>query len=192
MFRSILALSLVLALPVVAAAAASPSSHASIEEFARAIGMKRGGWHTSMKVTSIEVDLPPGTDPALLEPVKAAMPLKVGSVQEQHECVGPDAGEPSLPGILLGQGCSHSGMESGDGRWAVSSMCSNMPGGGTAATSARGTFAPEVVTGVQELEMSLQGLVVRLKGDTVSRYTGKQCRPREPIVQVTVTPPKKD
>lgn len=190
MSRSILAHSLALAVPI--AAAAAPSPKASVEEFARAIGMKAGGWHTTIKVTSLEVDLPPGTDPALLEPVKAAMPLKVGSVQEQHECVDPSAEGPSLPGILLGRECSFSGMESGDGRWAITSTCPNMPGGGKASASARGTYAPDLVTGVQELELSLGGLVAHVKGDIVSRHTGGQCRPPAPPVAVTVTPPKKD
>lgn len=191
MSRPALMLSLALLVPL-AAAAAAPRPFTSIEEFARAIGMKPGGWHTSFKVTSVEVDLPPGTDPALLEPVKAAMPLKAGSVQEQHECAGPIGQSPSLPGILISKECSFSRMESGDGRWAITSTCPNMPGGGTASASARGTYAPELVTGVQELELSLGGLVVHVKGDIVSRYTGSQCRPPAPPVSVTVTLPKKD
>lgn len=186
-----LALAIPLALLVPLAAAAAPRPFASVEEFARAIAMKPGGWHTSVKVTSIEVELPPGTDPALLEKVKEAMPLKVGSVQEQHECVGPASRGLSLPGILLSTECSFSGMESGDGRWAIKSNCP-MPGGGSAVTSARGTYASATVTGAQEADMSLGGLVAHIKADSVSRFTGPQCRPPAPPVSVSVTPPKKD
>lgn len=190
MSRPVLALWLAFFVPFVAAAAEAPRAFATVEEFARAIGMKPGGWHTKFTVTSIEVELPPGTDPALLEPVKAAMPLKVGSVQEQHECAGPAQGV-SLPGILLSRDCSFSRMESGDGRWAIRSTCP-MPGGGMASASAHGTHDPESVTGAQVLEVSLGGLVAHVKGDIVSHYTGPQCRPPAPPVSVTVTLPKRD
>ena len=191
MSRPALLFSLALLIPLAATAAAASRPFASVEEFAHAIGLKPGGWHTKFTVTSIEVELPPGVDPALLEPVKAAMPLKVGSVQEQHECAGPGQGV-SLPGILIGKQCSFSGMEGADGRWAIRSTCPGMPGGGMAAASARGTYAPELVTGTQELELSLEGLVAHVKGDIVSRYTGARCRPPAPPVSVSVTLPKRD
>lgn len=182
-------LAIPLALLVPLAAAAAPRPFASVEEFARAIGMKPGGWYTSVKVVSIEVDLPPGTDPGLLDKVKDAMPLKVGSVHEQHECVGPASQGLSLPGILLSKECSFSRMESGDGRWAINSNCP-MPNGGSAVTSARGTYAPEMVTGGQDADFSLDGLVAHVKLESVSRFTGPRCRPPAPPVSVTVTPPK--
>ena len=189
MSRLTFAIPLALLIPL-AAAAAAPRPFASLDEFARAIGMKPGGWHTSVKVTSIEVDLPPGTDPEALAVFKAAMTIKVGSVQEQHECAGATPTGPSLPGILLSRECSFSNMEAGDGRWAITSTC-DMGQGGTATVAARGTYAPEMVAGLQEAEFSLQGSVVHLKGEMVSRFTGDQCRPPPPPVSVTVSPPKR-
>ncbi len=186
-----LTIAIPLALLVPLAAAAAPRPFASVEEFARAIAMKPGGWHTSVRVTSIEVDLPPGTNPALLEKVKDAMPLKVGSVHEQHECVGSASQGLSLPGILLSRECSFSGMETGDGQWAIKSNCP-MPKGGSAVTSGRGTYASEIVTGVQEADLSLDGLVAHVKADSVSWYTGPKCRPPAPPTSVNVTVPKKD
>ena len=190
MSRPALILSLALLVPLAAAAAAAPRPFASIEEFARAVGMKPGGWHTQVKVTAIEVELPPGVDPSAMEAVKAAMTLKVGSVQEQHECAGPTPQGPSLPGILLSRDCSFSGMEAGDGHWAIKSSC-NMGQGGTAATVARGTYAPERVTGMQEADFALDGLVVHVKGESVSRFTG-HCRPPPPPVIVDVKKPEGD
>lgn len=183
---------LALLVPLAAGAAAAPRTFATVEEFAREIAMKPGGWHTRFTLTSIEVELPPGVDPALREKAKAAMPLKVGSVQEMHECAGPTAQGPSLPGILLNRGCTYSKMEAGGGRWAVAYFCPKMgrDGAGSAAASGRGTYAAERVTGSHESDLELKGLVVHVKGEVVSRFTG-QCRPSAPPVAVEVVPPRK-
>ena len=84
MSRPALALPLALLLPL-AAAAAAPRPFESVREFARAIGMKPGGWRTSFKVTSIEVEAPAGMDPAAIAAFKAEMPFRVGTVEERDE-----------------------------------------------------------------------------------------------------------
>lgn len=180
---------LALLLPLAAGAAAPPRTFATVEQFAREIAMKPGGWLTRFTVTSVEVDLPPGVDPALRERVKAAMPVKAGSVQEMHECAGPTPQGPSLPGILLHRGCTYSKMEAGGGRWAVAYFCPKMgsDGAGSASASGRGTYAAETVTGSHESALQLKGLVAHVKGEVVSRFTG-QCRPSAPVAVDVVRP----
>jgi hypothetical protein len=187
MLRPALALSLAFVVPL-AAAAAAPRSFASVEEFARFIGMKPGGWRTSLTVTALEVELPPGADPAAVAAFKAAMPLKVGSVEERDECAGDTPDGPSLPGILLDKGCSFSRMEGGDGRWSVESTCRHRGHGGLATIAAQGSYAAETVTGVQQVDLAFDGVVVHVKGEIMARFTG-QCRPPAPPVSVSVERP---
>jgi hypothetical protein len=185
MSRSALALALVC--PLVAAAAV-PGAFTSLEKFARTIAMKPGGWHTRFTVTAIEVDGPPGMDAAAVEALKAAMPIKVGSVEERDECAGTTEEGPSLPGILLDKGCVFSRMEGGDGRWAVNSTCVHRGHGGLATIAAQGTYSAGTVTGRHEVDLALDGVVVHVKGDMTARFAG-QCRPPAPPVSVTVERP---
>ena len=105
--RMTFALPLAFLVPL-AAAAAAPRTFASLDEFARAIGMKPGGWHTSLKVTATEFDLPPGTDPAIAAALKASLTSTIGTVQERDECVGMTPEGPKVPGFPPDGGCSFS------------------------------------------------------------------------------------
>ena len=190
MSRPALALPLALLLPI-AAAAAAPRPFESVREFARAIGMKPGGWRTSFTVTSIEVETPPGMDPAAIAAFKAEMPFKVGTVEERDECAAMAPEGPSLPGILLDKDCAFTRMEAGDGRWAVSSNCRHRGHGGLGIVSGEGTYSRKLVTGRQEINHEVGEVVVRLKGGIQARFTGK-CLPKPAPVSVSVTPPSKD
>lgn len=188
MFRPALALPLALLLPI--AAAAAPRSFESVHEFARAIGMKSGGWRTSFKVTSIEVETPAAMDPAAIAAFKAEMPFRVGTVEERDECAAMTPEGPSLPGILLDNGCVFTRMEAGDGRWAVASNCRHRGHGGLGIVAGEGTYSRKIVTGRQEINHEVGDVVVRLKGDILARFTGK-CQPKPLPVSVTVTRPGK-
>lgn len=190
MSRPTFALALAFLVPLAATAAAAPPTFASLEEFARAIGMKPGGWHLSLKVTATEVELPPGTDPAIAAGLKAALTSTVGSVQERDECAGMTPEGPKMPGILIGGGCSFSRIEGGDGRWALESTCPQEGPEASATISAQGTYGAETVTASQDVAVAHNGVVVRVKSDIAGRYTG-ECRPPFPPASVAVSPPKR-
>lgn len=166
-----LALPLALLLPL--AAAAAPRPFESVREFARAIGMKQGGWRTSFKVTSIEVEAPAGMDRAAVEAFKAEMPFRVGTVEERDECAALTPEGPSLPGILLDKGCVATRMEAGGGRWAITSSCRHRGHGGLGIVSGEGLYSRRTVTGRQEIDHEVGGIVVRVKGEISARYAGK-------------------
>jgi hypothetical protein len=183
MFRPALALPLALLVPL--AAAAAPRSFGSVGEFARAIGMKPGGWRTSFKVTAIEVVTPPGMDPAAVEAFKAEMPFGVGTVEERDECAATTPEGPSLPGILLDKGCVFTRMEAGKGRWAVASNCRHRGHGGLGIVTGEGTYSRKTVTGRQEVDHEVGGVIVRVKGETLARFIGK-CRPSPATVPPSI------
>jgi hypothetical protein len=164
-----------LLLPLAAGAAAG--SFGSLEEFARATGMKQGGWHTRLKIESANVEVLPGADPAKAAEIKARTESQVGRVNEVDECFDPaSAASPVLPGFVIESQCSFSRLEAGDGRWAMDATCPNPERRGTAKIVAQGTYSPETVTGRHEVHLSASGVIVHAKIETVSRFTG-ECRP---------------
>lgn len=174
MTRPALAFALPLALLVPLAAAAAPRPFESVRDFARAIGMKQGGWRTSFKVTSIEVETPAGMDPAAVAAFKAEMPFRVGTVEERDECAAAAPGGPSLPGILLDKDCVATRMEAGEGRWAVTSNCRHRGHGGLGIVSGQGSYSRKTVTGRQRIDHEVgRGLIVRVEGEISARYAGK-------------------
>jgi hypothetical protein len=165
------AVALVLSIPV--AAAAAPGALGSIEEFAGAVAMKRGGWHTTVRVTAADVGPSPTADPAKLATARARIQSQVGVVTERDECVGPASEGPRLPGILIEPRCSFSRLQAADGRWTLDSSCRSLEGVEMGSLTSAGTYSPEKVTGRHEGVISHEGVVVHLEAETESRYIGE-------------------
>lgn len=185
MSRPALALSLALLVPL--AAAAAPRPFASIEEFARAIGLKKGGWHTSVKLTALDVQASPGIDPAVAAGLKAQIESRADADPGMDECTGVASRAVTLPGILLEKDCSFSRIEGGEGRWALSSTC-KVGQGSISNFVSQGTYSAKAVTGLHEMDISLDGVVVHMKAESVSRFVG-ECRPPPPPVSLEVRRP---
>lgn len=172
MSRSALAFCFALLLPSMAGAAADSGVYNSLEGFARAVGMKNGGWRTRIKVTAAEIKPSPAADPAQLAEVRARIESQIGVVQEKDECSGTSPeGRPRLPGILLEPKCAFNRLQAADGRWALSCSISTKDESGT--TQSEGTYSRRKVTGRHEGEITHEGVVIHLKAETESRYVGK-------------------
>ena len=176
--RSPLALSLVLLAPL--AAAAAPGQFGSIAELAGALGLKKGGWHTDIKITALAVRTPPGTDPAVAAGLKALLESKAATGDGIDECTDPASKTVPLPGMLLEDDCAFSRIEGGAGRWALSATCKLGPGA-VSTTAGEGSYSTDAVTGRHAVEMSIDGTVVQMKVDTASRFTGKCSAPSHPV-----------
>jgi len=177
MSRSAFALGFALLLPLMAGAgaAAGPGAFDSLKAFARAVGMKKGGWQTRVKVTSAEIKS--ASDPAHLAEVRAEIEKQVGQVEEKDECSGTSPeGNPRLPGIVLEPGCFFSRLKAADGRWALS--CAFSRNGEAAAMDSEGTYSRKAVTGRHEGDITRKGVVIHVKAETESRYVGKCRSPR--------------
>jgi hypothetical protein len=181
------ALALFLALLVPLAAAAAPRPFGSIEEFAHAIGLKKGGWHTSVKLTGLDLQTPPGIDPAIAAGLKAQIESRAATDDGMDECTSVASNAVTLPGILLEKDCSFSRIEGGNGRWALSSTC-KVGQGSLSNFVAEGTYSAKTVTGRHEVGLSINGVVVHMKVATVSRFIG-ECRPPPPPVSIEVRRP---
>jgi hypothetical protein len=178
---------LFLALLVPLAAAAAPRPFGSIEEFARAIGLKKGGWHTDIKLTALDIEAPPGIDPAVTAGLKSQIESRAATRDGMDECTSDRSSAVTLPGILLEKGCAFSRIEGGKGRWALSSTCA-VGQGSTSRFVAQGTYSAKRVTGRHDMDLTINGVVVHMKVATVSRFTG-ECRPPPPPVSIDVQRP---
>ncbi len=182
MFRPALPLSLALIIPL--AAAAASGTLASVEEFAHAIGMKPGGWRTSVKLTAAEIRPSPAADPAIIAEAQGRIEAQLGVVNERNECLKPAGkGELRLPGIIIDPVCTFSGMQAADGRWALTSSCRLPEADQSGTLIAEGTYSHKAVTGRHEGDINYKGVTVHLKAETTSRYIGK-CRPTPSAVVV--------
>jgi hypothetical protein len=185
MSRPAFALSLVLLVPL--AAAAAPPSFGSMAEFAGALGLKKGGWHTDVKVTALDIRTPPGADPAVASGLRAQIESKDAIGDGIDECTDPASRTVILPGMLLEDDCAFSRIEGGGGRWALSTSCKLGPG--TVSRSVgEGSYSAEAVTGHQSVELSLGSTVVRMKVETASHFIG-ECRASQLPVSVDVRKP---
>jgi hypothetical protein len=163
-----------------------------VEKFAGAIGLKQGGWRTSLKLLAAEVEALPGADPALVARTKARIAQRLGTVDEIDECSGHDSlASLRLPGILVEPGCSVSRMEAGDGRWAIAAACPAAGERGPGGVVAQGTYSPGTVTGRHDADLSHKGVIVHAKVETVSRFVG-ECRPPPPVATPTAPEPEDD
>jgi hypothetical protein len=178
MSRPSLALALVLLVPL--AAAAAPVSFGSMAELAGALGLKKGGWHTDVKVTALDIRTPPGTDPAVASGLKAQIESKAAIGDGIDECTDPASRTVILPGMLLEDDCTFSRIEGGGGRWALSTSCRLGPGA-VSHSVGEGGYSAEAVTGRQAVELSLEGTVIRMKVETTSRFTGACRAPPVPV-----------
>ena len=179
MSRPALALPLALLLPLATAAPAAVEGLGSLAQFARAIGMKQGAWHTRLTVTAADFKPSPNADPADLAKIRAQLELHVGKVQERNECLDRKSGGGlRLPGIIVDPVCSFSRMKAAGGRWALDSACNDPVKGETARLRGEGTYARTAVTGWHEGEASLKGVVFDVKVEFESRHVGKCSAPR--------------
>lgn len=187
--RPTLAAAFSVLLAVAGGAAATTAGYDSIEAFARAIGMKPGGWHTSLKVKAVRVEPRPGGNPAAAAAVKARLESAATRGDEMDDCVHePAVGKASLPGILLEKGCSFSRMEVAEGRWAVTSQC-KIGEGAVVKTVGEGSYAPDLVTGRHVVDFSSADLSSHIELETVTRFTG-ECP--APVVIRMVPAPRED
>ncbi|MET1112590.1 MAG: DUF3617 family protein [Allosphingosinicella sp.] len=173
------ALALLLALLVPLAAAAAPGPFKSVEAFARAIGLKEGGWHTSIRLTALDVEAPPAADPAVAAALKAQLEARAAADKGMDECTGAASGVARLPGILLEKDCTFSRLEGSDGRWALASTC-KVGQGLISNFVAQGAYSSRRVTGRHEVDLMFNGAAVHMKIETQSRFVG-ECRPPAPI-----------
>lgn len=181
MSRSALAFCVALLVPVTAGAAAGSGTFGSLDEFARAVGLKKGGWLTRLKATATAIESSPEADPAELAAVRDRIAKQSGTVEETAQCSdGAVVDTERLPGILLEPGCSYARLHAADGRWALSYSCSKAKDDGFNITS-QGTYSRKAVTGRHEGQMSRKGIVIRFKAETESRFTG-QCGSANPAV----------
>jgi hypothetical protein len=179
------AFALCLAFLVPLSAAAGAGAFDSLDAFARTVGMKTGGWQTRVKVTAAEIGPSPAADPAALAEVRANIEKRTGLVEVKEECSGlSPEGRPRLPGILLEPQCSPSRLRAGDGRWSLSCVLSKDDQ--TESLSSEGTYSRKRVIGRHEAEFTYKGVIIHVKAETESRWTGK-CRPESPIVYGPVT-----
>lgn len=185
--RPVLAAAIPVLLAVAGGAAAATAGYETIEAFARAIGMKPGGWHTSLKVTAVRVEPRPGGDPMAVAAVKARLEAAMMRGDEADDCVRePAVGKASLPGILLEKGCSFSRLEAAEGRWALTSQC-EVGKDAVVSTAAEGSYAPDRVTGRHVVDFSSADLFSHIELETVTRFTG-ECP--APLVIRTMPAPK--
>lgn len=175
MLRPALALPLALLVPL-AAAAAPLRPFDSIEEFARSLGLKKGGWQTSIKVVAVDIQPPPGMEPARVAELKAGI-AKTGG--DEYECVGEPPTAVILPGILLADECSVSPIEGGNGRWSLSSTCKGGPGAPFVIVG-EGSYSADRTTGRHSFDLATGGVKLHIVAETVSRFVG-QCRPNVPL-----------
>ncbi|MEA3008953.1 MAG: hypothetical protein QOJ91_645 [Sphingomonadales bacterium] len=185
MTRPALALALVLLAPL--AVAAAPVTFHSMAELAGALGLKKGGWHTDVKVTALDIQTPPGTDPAVASDLRAQIEAKAVTGEGIDECTDPASSTVLLPGMLLENDCAFSRIEGGEGRWALSTSCRLGPGA-VSHSVGEGLYSAEAVTGRQAVELSLEGTVIRMKVETASRFIG-ECRAPPVPVSVDVRKP---
>jgi len=181
MSRSVFLLAFALFLPLMAGAgaAAGAGTFESVEEFAQAIGMKKGGWQTRVKVIAAEIRPSPAADPAHVAEVRALTQSQVGVVQEKDECSGASPqGRPRLPGILLDPECSFNRLQAADGRWSLS--CAFSRNDEIATVESEGTYSRKKITGRHEGDIIQNGVVIHVKAETESRYVGK-CRAPKPF-----------
>ncbi|HET9639991.1 MAG TPA: DUF3617 family protein [Allosphingosinicella sp.] len=177
MSRPAFALPLALLLPLAAAAPAAVG--ASLEDFSRAVGMKKGLWHTRVTVTAAEIRPSPTADPAHLAEVRAQIEAKIGVAEEKDECLpAASPGGPRLPGILLEPDCSYSRLRAAGGRWSLN--CAVATDDEMASMDSEGTYSRKAVTGRHEGDITRKGVVLHLKAETESRWVGK-CNPPKTI-----------
>ncbi|HYI40526.1 MAG TPA: DUF3617 family protein [Allosphingosinicella sp.] len=182
MSRSALAFCVALLVPLAAGAAAGSGAFGSLDEFARAVGLKKGGWLTRLKVTATAIEASPEADPAELAAVRARIAKQSGTVEETAQCSDRAVVDTErLPGFLVERGCSYARLYAADGRWALSSSCSRNGNDGQANITSEGTYSRKAVTGRHEGEMSRKGIVIRFKAETESRFTGR-CGSANPAV----------
>lgn len=174
-----LGLAILLASLAGTAAAAGEGQFDTLDEFARAVGMKKGGWQTRVKVTAAQIGPSPAADPAVLEEVRARIEKRTGQVEVKDECSGPSSdGRPRLPGILLEPGCSLSRLRAADGRWTLS--CGLSRNGETGRLDSEGTYSRKMVTARHEGDFTYKGVALHLTAESESRWVGK-CRPAKPV-----------
>ncbi len=168
-----------LALLAGTATAAGEGAFDTMEEFARAVGMKKGGWQTRVKVTTAEIRPSPAADQAVLAEVRARIEKQIGQVEVKDECSKPSReGRPRLPGIVLEPGCSLSRLQASDGRWSLS--CGLSQNDETGTLNSAGSYSRKMVTGRHEGDFTYKGVVVHLTAETESRWVG-ECRPLKPL-----------
>ena len=175
MLRPALLLPLALLVPFTAAAAPL-RPFGSIDEFARTLGLKKGGWRTTVKVVAVDVQPSPGMDPAMVAEIKAGI-AKAGG--DEYDCVGEPAAAVILPSILPDDECSFSRIEGGDGRWAMSSTCKGGPGDASVIVG-EGSYSAGRTTGRHSFDLATGGVKVHIVAETVSRFGG-ECRPNVPV-----------
>ncbi|HYJ82042.1 MAG TPA: DUF3617 family protein [Allosphingosinicella sp.] len=176
MTRSALALALALLVPL--AAAAAPRPFQSVDEFARAVGLKKGGWRTRVNLTSLDIRMPPGTDPEVAAKLKAEIAAEAAAGDEM-ECADSSSGAVTMPGILLDSSCTFSRIEAGEGRWALSSTCKAGPGGSSTIVG-EGRYSTRRTTGRHQIDLSMAGVRLLMTAETLSRFVG-ECRPSVPV-----------
>lgn len=185
MFRPDFALPLALLLAVATAAPAAVGAVGTLEEFARAVGMKKGAWRTRITITAANFKPSPNADPADVAKIRAQMESHLGKVQERNECLDPKSGGGlRLPGIIIDPACSFSRMTAAGGRWTVDSACSSTATDETGRLRGEGTYSRTAVTGRHEGEVSMKGVVIDVKAEFESRHVGK-CPSTKPF-DVTV------
>ncbi|HYG46819.1 MAG TPA: DUF3617 family protein [Allosphingosinicella sp.] len=177
MLRRGRALLSVLVLPL--AAASAPGDFGSLQEFARAVGMKQGAWRTRITVTAADFRPSPKADPAVLARSRARIESLLGKVQERNACLDPESGDGlRLPGIVIDPVCSFSRMHAKGGRWTLDTRCSIPANDETAELRGEGTYSRTAVSGTHEGETTLKGVVVHVKAQFESRHVGECSAPR--------------
>jgi Protein of unknown function (DUF3617) len=173
------------------AAASSPGDFGSLEEFARAVGMKRGAWTTRITVTAADFGPSPKADPAVLAKTRAQFESLLGKVRERHECLDKESEKAlRLPGIVVDPTCSFSRIHAKGGRWTLDSSCDNPAIEEAGTLRGEGSYSPTAVKGTHEGLASFKGVVVQVRARFESRHVG-QCSapgPFDPDQQEELSP----
>ena len=175
-----------IALPLVLAVAATASVAADAplrpEQMRRAMGLKLGEWRTEYTVADVQVEPAPGGTRADAERSKPAIRARLGQ-PTQAQCLWDDGQRLYLPGIRGMPGCDYSRIEARNGRFAITAVCRQPNSAEVTKVVVAGSYTAEHITARSEATLPIEGMRVRVKLDSKSRFVGECTLP--PVILTT-------
>ncbi|MGZ8285935.1 MAG: DUF3617 domain-containing protein [Allosphingosinicella sp.] len=176
---------LALSLALAATAGLAADSPLRPEQLRQAMGLKLGEWRTSFKLADVQVDPAPGGTAADAERAVPSIRAQL-SAPLQTQCLWDDRERMYLPGLRGMPNCEYSRVEAGNGRFALTAMCKQRDSAEIIEIAVEGRYDREHMTTRAEVRLSIEGMPVRVKMDSESRFVGKCGLP--PVI---LTPPAK-
>ena len=174
-------LKLLIALPILAlTASAQPNSGSDSlgpASLVRAMGLRIGGWRTTLTLTRLTLDPhPPNAE--LSEGARSAAQRAVGQSYRTEDCIGTlpaRDGSLILPGITIADECTFSEVRASDGRLVLNASCGNASNGFAASVRVEAFYtATSMNAEVDSTVYSAAGggIIARTRVSTESAYSG--------------------